>query len=108
MTIGAGPNEKAVEIRLYQPERADPKWVCRYEIDWPEGTIRSQAQGNDMIEAIHMALQKLGTEMYLSRYHHEGSLHWMPGWVGYNFPIPKNGRDLLVGDDQIYFGPDEK
>ena len=98
--------EKPVPIRLYLPEREEPKWICRYEIDWPEGTVKSRAQGNDMIEAIHLALQKLGTEMCFSRYHHERKLWWMKPWVGYNFPIPKNGRDLLIGDDQKFFGLD--
>ena len=106
MFIDTAAGARPVEIRLYQPEEAKPKWICRYEIDWPEGKIGSQAQGNDMIEAIHYALQKLGTEMYLSHYHHERKLRWLPGWVGYNFPVPKNGRDLLIGDDQTYFGLD--
>ena len=30
----------------------------------------------------------------------------MAGWEGYNFPLPKNGRDLLIGDDQRFFGLD--
>ena len=46
--------EKPVPIRLYLPEPEEPKWICRYEIDWPEGTVKSRAQGNDMIEAIHL------------------------------------------------------
>lgn len=108
MHIKTPSGQTDVEIRLFQPEPDDHVYVCRYEIDWPEGTIRSRAQGNDMIEALHYALQKLGAEMYMSRYHDEGSLSWMPGWVGYNFPIPKNGRDLLIGDDQRFFGLDDK
>tara|TARA_R100000365_G_C2739530_1_gene68328 strand:+ start:740 stop:1087 length:348 start_codon:yes stop_codon:yes gene_type:complete len=108
MHITAGSGEVDAEVRLFQPETDEHLFICRYEIDWPEGTLRSQAQGNDMIEALHLALQKLGTEMYLSRYHHDGTLHWMSGWVGYNFPIPKNGRDLLIGDDQRFFGLDDK
>lgn len=95
-----------VEIRLFLPEAADHLYLCRYQIDWPDGTIESRAQGGDMIEAIHLALQKLGTEMYMSRHHHEGTLYWMADWVGYNFPLPKNGRDLLIGDDQRFHGLD--
>lgn len=108
MHIAASSGDFEAEIRLYQPEADEHLFVCRYEIDWPEGTIASKAQGNDMIEAIHLALQKLGTEMYMSRYHHEGRLTWMPGWIGYNFPVPINGRDLLIGDDQRFFGLDDK
>lgn len=108
MYIADRSGQLSVEIRLFQPQADDHVFICRYEIDWPEGQVSSQAQGNDMVEALHLALQKLGTEMYLSRYHHEGTLSWMPGWTGYNLPIPKNGRDLLVGDDQRFYGLDDK
>jgi hypothetical protein len=106
MRVRSSDRTIPVEIRLYLPEAADHLFLCRYQIDWPEGTIESMAQGSDMMEAIHLALQKIGTEMYMSRYHHEGSLYWTDGWQGYNFPMPKNGRDLLIGDDQRFFGLD--
>lgn len=105
--ITSGDGATPVEVRMFMPEPDDHLFVCRYEIDWPEGRVRSRAQGNDMVEAIHLALQKIGTEMYMSRHHHERTLSWAPGWTGYNFPIPKNGRDLLIGDDQRFFGLDD-
>ena len=30
------------------------------------------------------------------------------GWVGYNFPILRDGRDRLFGDDQRFSGLDDK
>ncbi|MGV8853554.1 MAG: DUF6968 family protein [Devosia sp.] len=106
MHIRSDSGDISVAIRLFLPVPSGSGWDCPYEIDWPEGTVKSRAGGNDMIEAIHLALHKLGTEMYMSRYHHEGRLAWMPSWTGYNFPLPKNGRDLLIGDDQTFFGLD--
>ncbi|WP_137150592.1 hypothetical protein [Devosia sp. FKR38] len=108
LNINSAGKVTPVDVRIFMPEADDHVFICRYEIDWPDGTIASRAQGNDMVEALHLALHKLGSEMYMSRYHHEGTLSWRPGWVGYNFPLPKNGRDLLIGDDQRFFGLDEK
>lgn len=90
------------------PLRGEGTWpvALRHLMIAPEGRVRSRAQGNDMVEAIHLALQKIGTELYMSRHHHDGTLSWKAGWTGYNFPLPKNGRDLLIGHDQRFFGLD--
>lgn len=104
LTVKTSGGERPVEVRLYSPEQVGTKWDCRYEIDWPEGVAKSHAQGNDALHALHLAMQKIGTDLYMSRYHHERTMWWMKPWVGYGFPMPKDARDLLIGDDAKFYG----
>ncbi len=102
-----------VPVRLYQPEQIGTQgWDCRYEIDWPEGTIKSHMEGNDALHALYLAQIKIGSELYMSRYHHARKMWWIKPWVGYGFPLGKGARDMLIGHDQQYYGdetyPDKK
>jgi hypothetical protein len=91
--------ELDVEVRLYLPERDDQAWICKYEIGWPTGVKRSVARGVDAIQAILLALSKIGVEIYTSDYHKAGKLIWLAKGRGYGFPVSKSVRDLLTGDD---------
>lgn len=93
-----------IAIRLFMPTFADPKWDCRYEIDWPDGLWKSHVHGNDALHALHLALQKIGLDVYMSPYHKSGRLTWLESWIGYGFPVPKDGRDVLVGTDRQFYG----
>lgn len=104
LTVATPNGDRPVAIRLFGPEPAGSKWDCRYEIDWPEGTTKSHAQGNDALHALHLVQQKIGTELYMSRYHHERKMWWIKPWVGYGFPMPKGARDLLIGTDAEFYG----
>ena len=97
--------DRAVAVTVFMPEQvAEHVWDCRYEIDWPEGRVSSHMQGNDALHALHLVQMKIGSELYMSRYHHERKLWWLKPWVGYGFPLPKGARDELIGDDQRYYG----
>jgi len=106
LSIDLGNGPVPVEVRIYLPEPYDAFWHARYEIDWPEGTVKSHAVGNDTIAALHAAIEKVGAELYMSKYHHERTLEWIKPWVGYGFPLPKGARDLLIGHDQEFYGLD--
>ena len=96
-----------VDISLLLPEQlAENAWNCRYEIGWPNSPVKSFAGGNDAIAAIFAAIEKIGMEIYMSRYHHERTMSWLKPWIGYGFPLPKGARDELIGDDQRFFGLD--
>ena len=95
---------KQVTIGIYAPRNADGMNICEYMIEWPEGERKSYAAGVDLVQALHLALQKIGLEIYASAYHKSGILCWEKPGQGYGFPIPKNGRDLLVGEDKIFEG----
>ena len=56
----------------------------------------------DSVQALLLALQAIGAELYRSEHHLSGRLLWEKEGGGYGFPVPRNIRDLLVGDDAIY------
>ena len=71
------------------------------EIGWPDGVRRRFAGAGDSVQAILLAMQMIGTEIYTNPYHASGRLRWERDGGGYGFPVPKTIRDLLVGDDAI-------
>jgi hypothetical protein len=93
--------ELAIAIRLYQPEKGDKDWLCRYEIDWPEGRRAFASVGFDALQALVLALQMIGAEIYSSEYHHEGRLRAYTSDKGYGFPVAASLRDVLVGVDKV-------
>ena len=88
-----------IPIRIHAPEKARVDWMCRFDIGWPEGKAERWGGGVDPIQALVMALQMIGVEIYASRYHELGNLRWLATGQGYGFPVSHNARDLLVGDD---------
>jgi hypothetical protein len=93
----------SIEVRIFQPQARQGHWCCDYEIDWPEGTHKFSAGGADSMQALIIALNMIGAEIYTSNYHKSGDLRSSDSWKGYGFPVPKNIRDLLEGDDATYF-----
>lgn len=104
LTVATPEGNKEVLIRLFAPVDRPPFWECAYQIDWPEGRFDSFAAGNDALHALHLAQLKIGTDLYMSRYHAEGRMAWLKPWIGYGFPVPKEARELLVGDDARFYG----
>jgi hypothetical protein len=81
------------------PEEISGAWSCRYEIGWPHEARVHAASGVDSVQALHIALQLMGCEIYVSDYHRSGQLMLEPDAPGYGFPVPRTMRDVLVGDD---------
>src|SRR3954471_5978658 len=94
----------AVLVRLFAPEGSDKHWWCRYSIDWPDGVQAGSGHGVDQFQAIHLTLQIIGSQIYFSDYHETGRLSFEKLGTGYGFPVPKNARDLLVGEDKRFDG----
>ncbi len=88
-----------VVVRVFRPEFDEPGWRCRYQIDWPHGVKEMQSGGFDAMQALTIALQMIGAEIYASPYHQSGKLFWERAGGGYGFPVVSSLRDLLVGDD---------
>ena len=103
LKVRTAAGDTDLEIRLFKPIEERGMWVCRYEIDWPEGSKKNWGAGADGIQALLLALQKIGIELYTSAYHENGELSWGPQGKGYGFPVTKNVRDLLIGDDAKYY-----
>jgi hypothetical protein len=89
-------------IRIFAPEQRGNSWCCRYEIDWPEGRDSKEVWGADSVQAILLALQIIGAELYTSDYHKSGQLMLDEPGQGYGFPVASGIRDLLVGNDSKY------
>jgi hypothetical protein len=103
LTLRTEAGNRAIAIRVFAPEADGTAWSCRYEIDWPEGTKATAAFGIDSVQSLQIALQMIGADLYTSAYHKSGKLAFQESGKGYGFPVPKNIRDLLVGDDATFF-----
>jgi len=95
--------EVEIPIRIHAPERAQVDWMCRFDIGWPEGKAERWGAGVDAAQALVMALQMIGVEIYASRHHESGRLRWLEAGRGYGFPVSNNARDLLIGDDKKFY-----
>ena len=91
-----------IAIRIFAPEGSGRSWSCRYEIDWPEGRQVIDAWGIDSVQAILLAFQMIGADIYTSTYHKSGRLLFEAAGQGYGFPVPESIRDLLIGNDRTY------
>lgn len=60
--------------------------------------------GVDAVQALELCMKSIAQKLYFSDYHKDGALFWPGQGLGYGFPIAKNGRDLLVGQDKEFDG----
>lgn len=89
-----------IPIHIFAPEQKEKHWSCEFEVGWPDGTVRMAAGGIDSMQALHLALELIGAQIYASDHHASGKLEWLKPGQGYGFPVTKGIRDLLVGDDK--------
>jgi hypothetical protein len=94
----------SVTVTVFAPEPGERGWACRYEIEWPGRPRSGAGYGIDGMQALTIALQIIGTELYTSDYHKAGTLVFDRPGNGYGFPVPKPLRDALVGEDAIFDG----
>jgi len=93
-----------IPIHIHSPlQTKQGSWICHYEIGWPDGKWSMDAAGHDAVQAVTIALQMIGSELYTSDYHNSGQLFWERRGAGYGFPVPVTLRDLLQGDDAESF-----
>jgi uncharacterized protein DUF6968 len=102
LQLRSEPRDIDIPIRIFAPEETGNRWICRFEISWPEGKAERWGSGVDAIDALFSALQMIGIEVYGSVYHQSGRLVWLAEGAGYGFPVTNNIRDLLVGLDTRY------
>jgi hypothetical protein len=91
-------------VTVHSPRQGDRDWSCAYEIGWPDAPHHGFGYGVDATQAMLLAFKAIGTDLYTSDYHRSGRLRWGEPGDGYGYPVPKNIRDLLVGNDAEYEG----
>ena len=99
LKLEVGGREIDVPVRIYLPVGRADHWQCEYEIGWPAALRRSAAHGTDSIQALWLALRRVGAELYTSEAHRSGKLKLERPGGGYGFPLAKSIRDLYEGDD---------
>lgn len=55
------------ECRFYRPERDSGDFLCRVEIDWPEGTRNKKAYGVDEVQALLLGMKLAHTDLLSAR-----------------------------------------
>ena len=104
LKVSLPTGEQDVPVTPFEPEAARTTWRCRYEIGWPEGPKSFHATGFDALQAVHLAMQMIGAELYTSAYHQQGRLRWGKAGEGYGFPLTPSLLHLLIGDDKRFDG----
>lgn len=103
LSLRHGDGVRKIAIRIFAPFEERPDVCgCRYEIDWPEEDRAVTVWGFDAVQALFIAMQVIGAEIYASDYHKSGNLFWDTPGNGYGFPVVPTLRDLLEGDDKKY------
>ena len=88
-----------IPISIDLPVQGDRDWSCLYRIDWPDGPYTGAGYGVDATQALLLAMQAIGTDIYTSDYHRSGRLRWLDPGDGYGFPVPATISHLLTGGD---------
>src|ERR1700761_2341873 len=99
LKLDVGGRDIDMPVRIYLPVGNAGHWQCEYEIGWPNAPRRSAAHGIDAVQALLLALQRIGAELYTSDSHRSGKLKFERHGNGYGFPLASGIRDLHEGDD---------
>jgi hypothetical protein len=103
LTFRNGKEDLQIPIRISAPKKmTDGAWFCHYEIDWPDKKQTMDVGGFDAVQALVLALQAIGAEIYSSNYHKAGQLFFDKPGDGYGFPVVPTYRHLLQGSDAKY------
>jgi hypothetical protein len=105
LTLRNDGGDVEVPVCMFAPEPGDRCWNCRFEIGWPDRSLKQHVAGEDAFQALELALKMIGALIYASEYHETGRLMWLEPGQGYGFPVTKSIRDLLIGQDREFDGP---
>jgi hypothetical protein len=79
-----------VEVFLFRPVPDDKDFRCEYEIRKGDNTIRrSYALGVDTLQALTLALEKLGADILFSKSGQEKALFWNEQNADLGLILPK-------------------
>lgn len=72
-----------------------------YEIEWPASIRRNAALGVDSMQALLLAMQMAGAELYAARPPRIQTLDWLADDGSLGFLLPPSLRGLAQGDDKL-------
>ena len=64
----------AVPVTLYAPVDKTDHWCCEFEIAWPDKPKLGKGNGLDAVQALLIALEMVGINLYSSDAHKQGKL----------------------------------
>jgi hypothetical protein len=93
-----------VPVHIFAPKQEGVDWSGRIEIGWPQAPQPIDVKECvDAVHVIEMSLRLIGAVLYTSEQHASGNLMWQAHGNGYGFPILDDMRDMLQGDDKLFF-----
>lgn len=87
-----------VTVLIGKPQQfGDIDWYCPYQKNGIGSNKLKRAEGVDAVQALVLALSKVGAELYCSQEYEAGRLSWDGGAVkgDLGFPVPPNIQDVL-------------
>jgi hypothetical protein len=85
-----------VPVTIHMPVEDDRAWRCDVEIGWPRLRFADRVLGVDAVQALQLAMLRIGIQLEASQYHRAGLLIFEEDHPGYGFPIglaPEAGRE---------------
>jgi hypothetical protein len=95
-TYYLGEEAFPVEVAIFTPTPDGDDFKCEYRIAWPDNTQVGHAIGIDGIQAIILALRKLGADIYFAK---RGKLVWLEVDRGFGLPLTRGLDTEYIGDD---------
>lgn len=90
-----------IAVTIFAPTADGANWSCVYEIEWPDLTRRNTALGVDSMQALILALQMVGAELYAGRPSQILTLDWLSDDGSLGFPLPPALRSVARGEDRL-------
>jgi Protein of unknown function len=100
LTMEVDGRDVAVPVTLYAPVDKTDHWCCEFEIGWPDKPKLGRGNGIDTVQALLIALEMVGINLYSSDPHKQGRLKWDEPHGGYGFPLNSALRQLYQGRDK--------
>lgn len=88
-----------ITARVYRPLMDGDDFRCDYSIDWPGKSENGKAFGVDSVQALLLAIQRVGVDVYCSDYVKNSDMIWLEEGRGFGLVLPSNLADLYRGDD---------
>lgn len=84
-----------VEILIFEPqEKLKHEFHCKFRIIGLNGDYFRNVVGEDGVQALMLALERIGIDLYTSEAAKAGKLTWN-GEADLGFPVPSGLEDLL-------------